>query len=130
MHILNNVETINYAFIANRWDAPGIGPLWRLWDFSLIALAVMHGFNGLRQVSCEYVVKPGTRVLVSTLIWAATIGLIGVGSYAIFMFKTDRPYVAQHPLKNRAPSNTSGPPPAPGPRPAEDAEPVPVHPAS
>ena len=23
MHILNNVETINYAFVANRWTAPG-----------------------------------------------------------------------------------------------------------
>ena len=51
MHILNNVETINYAFVAGRWTAPRTGWIWRLWDVSLISLAVIHGFNGLREVS-------------------------------------------------------------------------------
>jgi succinate dehydrogenase hydrophobic anchor subunit len=99
MHILNNVETINYAFVASRWDAPIWGPLWRLWDFSLIALALGHGFNGLRQVCFEYVARPGRRVLVATAIWVVTIALIGVGSYSIFMFKGDADYIARHPLK-------------------------------
>lgn len=106
MHIVNNVETINYAFIAGRWEAKGIlGPLWRIWDFSLIALAVIHGFNGLRQVAFEYVTRPGRRVLVGTLIWAATIGLIGIGSYAIFMFQGDSTYIAQHPAISNAPAS-------------------------
>ena len=100
MHLVNNVETINYAFIAGRWEAKGIfGPLWRIWDFSLIALAVLHGFNGLRQVSFEYITRPSRRVLAATLIWAATIGLIGVGSYAIFMFQGDKDYIAANPAK-------------------------------
>jgi len=103
MHIVNNVETINYAFIAGRWDAKRMGPFWRLWDFSLIALAVLHGFNGLRQVSFEYIASPSRRVLASTLIWAATIGLIGVGSYAIFMFQGDAAYIAAHPEVGHAP---------------------------
>ena len=94
MHILNNVETINYGFVAGRWDDPRLGPLWRMWDLSMIVLAVGHGFNGLRQILFEYIARPGRRVLVSTLIWCATVGLLGVGSYAIIMFKTDRPYMA------------------------------------
>jgi succinate dehydrogenase hydrophobic anchor subunit len=93
MHILNNVETINYQFGADRWDAPQLGALWRMWDFAMIALAVGHGFNGLRQVLFEYVAQPGRRVLLSTVIWLTSISLIGVGSYAIFMFKTDRGYI-------------------------------------
>jgi succinate dehydrogenase hydrophobic anchor subunit len=113
MHIRYNVETINYAFIAGRWDAPTVGPLWRLWDFSLIALAVIHGFNGLRQISYEYVARPGRRVLVSTLIWCCTIGLIGVGSYAIFMFKGQADYIAKNPDRSHPPAPI---PPGPGPK--------------
>ena len=70
MHILNNVETINYAFIASRWTAPRTGWIWRLWDLSLISLAVIHGFNGLRQVLYEYL-KPGARIIAGTITWVA-----------------------------------------------------------
>jgi succinate dehydrogenase hydrophobic anchor subunit len=122
MHILNNVETINYAFIAERWAAPRTGALWRLWDFAMITLALGHGFNGLRQVLYEYITRPGRRVLASTLIWAATITLTGIGSYAIFMFKPDEAYVREHPAKNHAPvtSDPGSPPkavPSPSPNP-------------
>jgi succinate dehydrogenase / fumarate reductase membrane anchor subunit len=49
VHIIFNVETINYAFVADRWTAPGWGVFWRLWDLAMVVLAVVHGFNGLRQ---------------------------------------------------------------------------------
>ena len=62
-HILNNVENINYEFVANRWADPASGVLWRLWDLTMINLAVLHGSNGLRQVLDEYVIGPGRRVL-------------------------------------------------------------------
>ena len=62
-HILNNVETINYYFVATRWGDPKTGVLWRLWDLTLINLAVLHGFNGLRQVLDEYVIRPNRRVM-------------------------------------------------------------------
>src|SRR5205807_1856831 len=75
------------------------GFLWRMWDFTMIVLAVGHGFNGLRQILYEYVTRPGRRVLTSTLIWMAAISLTGIGSYAIFMFQKDEAYVAKHPLK-------------------------------
>ena len=46
MHIVNNVETINYAFVASRWTAPRTGFLWRLMDLSLITLAVTGTARG------------------------------------------------------------------------------------
>jgi succinate dehydrogenase / fumarate reductase membrane anchor subunit len=92
-HILNNVETINYAFVASRWADPKTGVVWRLWDLTMINLAVFHGFNGLRQVLDEYVNHPGRRVLAHTLIWAATVVLLGLGSYAILMFTEDKSYI-------------------------------------
>src|SRR5579883_2848120 len=72
-HILHNVETVNYAFVADRWANPQTGVLWRLWDLAMINLAVFHGFNGLRQILDEYIVRPGRRVLTHTLIWSVAI---------------------------------------------------------
>jgi succinate dehydrogenase / fumarate reductase membrane anchor subunit len=92
-HILNNVENINYYFVATRWADPKTGFIWRLWDLTMINLAVFHGFNGLRQVLDEYITGPGRRVITHTLIWTATTFLIGVGSYAILMFQQDEAYI-------------------------------------
>jgi succinate dehydrogenase / fumarate reductase membrane anchor subunit len=92
-HILNNVENINYEFVANRWADPRIGVLWRLWDLTMINLAVLHGSNGLRQVLDEYVIHPGRRVLAHTLIWSGAILLMKLGTYAILMFEKDQAYI-------------------------------------
>lgn len=94
-HVLNNVETINYYFVATRWADPKTGVLWRLWDLTMINLAMFHGFNGLRQVLDEYVGRPGRKVLVHTLIWTAMFALMGLGTYSILMFQQDREYIEQ-----------------------------------
>jgi succinate dehydrogenase / fumarate reductase membrane anchor subunit len=94
-HILNNVENINYYFVSSRWADPTTGVLWRLWDLTMINLAVFHGFNGLRQVLDEYLNRPGWRVFAHTMIWSATVFLIGIGTYAILMFQQDTAYINQ-----------------------------------
>jgi succinate dehydrogenase / fumarate reductase, membrane anchor subunit len=94
-HIVNNVETINYEFVANRWGDSNTGVLWRLWDVTMINLAVLHGFNGLRQVLAEYVIRRNRRVLVNTLIWCSAIFLMLIGTYAILMFQKDQGYLNQ-----------------------------------
>jgi succinate dehydrogenase / fumarate reductase membrane anchor subunit len=98
MHILNNVETINYAFVANRWTAPRTGWIWRLWDASLISLAVIHGFNGLRQILYEYL-SAGGRIIAGTVTWSLTFLFIGAGGYSILMFQADTKFIKDHPLK-------------------------------
>lgn len=97
VHLLFNVETINYAFVADRWTDPHTGFLWRLWDLAMVVLAVFHGFNGLRQVLDEYIVRPARRVVAHTLIWTAVTIMIAVGSYAILMFEKDHQYIESHP---------------------------------
>ncbi|MGP0064827.1 MAG: succinate dehydrogenase hydrophobic membrane anchor subunit [Isosphaeraceae bacterium] len=94
-HILNNVENVNYEFVAGRWADPRTGVLWRLWDLTMINLAVLHGFNGLRQILDEYVTRPNRRVLLRTLIWTGAIFLMTIGSYAILMFEKDQAYINQ-----------------------------------
>ncbi len=92
-HIINNVEDVNYEFVAGRWADPKTGVIWRLWDLTMINLAVLHGANGLRQVLDEYVIRPGKRVLTHTLIWSGAIGLMVIGTYAILMFHKDTAYI-------------------------------------
>jgi succinate dehydrogenase / fumarate reductase membrane anchor subunit len=94
-HILNNVETINYYFVSNRWADPKTGVVWRLWDLTMINLAMFHGFNGLRQVLDEYVTRPGRRVIVHTLIWMSMTAMIVIGTFAILMFQKDDAYIEQ-----------------------------------
>ena len=94
-HILNNVENVNYEFVAGRWADPHTGVLWRLWDLVMINLAVMHGFNGLRQVLDEYVTRPNRRVALRTFIWFGAIFLMVIGTYAILMFEKDQAYINQ-----------------------------------
>ena len=111
MHILNNVETINYAFVASRWTAPRTGWIWRLWDVSLISLAVIHGFNGLREVLYEYL-NAGGRVVAGTVTWVLTLVFIGAGGYSILMFQPDEAHIRAHPLKieRTADSSATSPP--------------------
>ena len=103
MHLVNNVEYINYKFVADRWAAPKIGALWRIWDFAMITLALGHGFNGLRQVLFEYITRPARRVMASTIIWTVTLTLIAVGSYAIFMFQPDQAYIEKQAMTSASP---------------------------
>jgi succinate dehydrogenase / fumarate reductase membrane anchor subunit len=112
-HILNNVENINYYFVSNRWANPRTGVLWRLWDLTMINLAVLHGFNGIRQVLDEYVTWPGRRVLTHTLIWSAATFLIGIGTYAILMFEQDTHYINEWQAKRASSVASSSALPSP-----------------
>ncbi len=75
-HIANDVVTTNHAFVAERWD----NPLWRLFDWSLLALALAHGLTGIRRIIDDYVHRPTTR-------WITTVSLFGV-SGALFAWGT------------------------------------------
>jgi succinate dehydrogenase / fumarate reductase membrane anchor subunit len=93
MHILHNVEQVNYAFVANRWADPTSGVLWRLWDLTMVNLAVLHGINGLREILYEYIVRPSRRILASTILWSLAAFLIVIGTYAILLFQSDTDYL-------------------------------------
>jgi len=71
-------------FVGARWDMQVAGvPIWRVYDGLLLALAVIHGFNGLRYVVNDYAHHP---VLNRALNWAilfGTIALIVLGVAAL-----------------------------------------------
>jgi succinate dehydrogenase / fumarate reductase membrane anchor subunit len=68
----------------------------------LISLAVIHGFNGLREILYEYL-SAGGRVVAGTLTWSLTFLFIGAGGYSILMFQADEKYIEKHPTKIEKP---------------------------
>lgn len=86
MHVIQGVFSINQggtglaaSFVAARWAYLG----WRIYDAALLALALIHGFNGLRIVFNDYAHHPTVR---RGLTWAVVVGcaaLIIVGALAL-----------------------------------------------
>jgi succinate dehydrogenase / fumarate reductase membrane anchor subunit len=69
MHLFETgAERIDFGFVATRWESP----FWRTWDWMLLMLALVHGVNGLRNITLDYVKPAGVRA-------AITIGFTVIG---------------------------------------------------
>ncbi len=83
MHVVSGgVGRVNFLFVATRWRSP----FWRTWDWLLLSLALLHGINGLRVITMDYVRSKGWRFAVNTF-WAV-IGavLFALGTIIIVTF--------------------------------------------
>ena len=83
MHVVGEgVERVNFAFIATRWGSP----FWRAWDWALLVLALLHGINGLRVITLDYVRQAGARFAIN--IFFSTLGflLFVLGTVIVFTF--------------------------------------------
>ncbi|MEA2842431.1 MAG: succinate dehydrogenase / fumarate reductase, rane anchor subunit [Actinomycetota bacterium] len=81
-HILNDVVDTDYDFVAHRWD----NPLWRLFDWALLALALAHGLNGLRWIIDDYVRGPRARAAVKVALYGISGALFLAGTITIVTF--------------------------------------------
>ncbi len=81
-HVLNDVTATDFGFVARRWRSP----LWRIFDWSLLALALMHGLNGLRWIIDDYVRRPGVRATTKAVLYTITGLLFAYGTLTIFTF--------------------------------------------
>ncbi len=75
-HVLNSSGNLTIQFVADQWNSWG----WKAYDMLLLAFAVPHGINGLRNVLEDYIHQQGLvnalRVAlliftVATVLWAA-----------------------------------------------------------
>ena len=82
MHLINSVDDINFAFVAARWA----NPLWRVYDWFLLFLALVHGFNGVRVMVDDYVGSPGLRVVSLVALYSLTLFFLFAGSLVILTF--------------------------------------------
>ncbi len=81
-HIVNDVAETDSGFVADRWA----NPLWRLFDWALLALALFHGLNGLRWIIDDYVRPPARRALVKAGTYSLSLALFAYGTLTIFTY--------------------------------------------
>jgi succinate dehydrogenase / fumarate reductase membrane anchor subunit len=76
------IHQIDFAFVAGKWA----NPFWQIWDLLLLWLAMLHGCNGLRTIINDYATRQGTRFALKSLLVAATVIVVGLGTLVIFTF--------------------------------------------
>jgi succinate dehydrogenase / fumarate reductase, membrane anchor subunit len=87
MHVLDTgVDRVNFSFIAARWQSP----VWRTWDWMLLVLALIHGINGLRVITLDYVRPPGVRFAINMGFYVLGFALFVLGSVIVFTFDPSR----------------------------------------
>lgn len=82
-HIINDVVETDAVFVEERWD----NPVWRIFDWTLLALALLHGLNGLRWIIDDYVRSPAKRAAVKATIYTVSAVLFGYGTLVIVTFE-------------------------------------------
>ncbi|HEX7166426.1 MAG TPA: succinate dehydrogenase hydrophobic membrane anchor subunit [Acidimicrobiales bacterium] len=81
-HIIYDVVETDAAFVTARWD----NPLWRAYDWVLLALGLFHGINGLRWIIDDYVRTPAKRATVKALLYSVTGFLFFYGTLTIVTY--------------------------------------------
>ncbi len=81
-HIVNDVVETDYRFVRERWD----NPVWRIYDWVLLALGLFHGLNGLRYIIDDYVSVPARRAAIKALLYGVTGVLFAYGTLTIVTF--------------------------------------------
>lgn len=84
MHLINNVEVVNYQFVANRWASP----LWRTYDILLLFLALAHGLNGVRVLIYDYIYSRGWRVFAMSALYITALFFMLIGAQVIITFQS------------------------------------------
>jgi succinate dehydrogenase / fumarate reductase membrane anchor subunit len=83
MHVTTDVACTTYQFVAMRYD----NPLWRLYDWLLLTLALLHGMNGLRVVIDDYVHERGARLTLMSMAGTLTLIFFMLGTITLITFQ-------------------------------------------
>ena len=83
MHLINNIEVIDYAFVVRRYGTP----FWRTYDLVMLWLALIHGLNGARTLVEDYVSTRGWRTLSLASIYVLEFVFLALGSLVILTFQ-------------------------------------------
>lgn len=78
----DGVNQIDFAFVAGKWA----DPLWRIWDFVMLVLAMIHGGNGMRLLINDYARTTWLRKTLKVVLTTSVTVIIVLGSLVIFTF--------------------------------------------
>jgi succinate dehydrogenase / fumarate reductase membrane anchor subunit len=82
-HVTTDVACTSYQLIAARYA----NPFWRLYDWLLLTLALLHGVNGLRVVIDDYVRTRGLRLTLQSALGILTLVFFLLGTITLVTFQ-------------------------------------------
>src|ERR1043166_7520479 len=82
-HVTTDVSCTSYQLVAGRYT----NPLWRLYDWLLLTLALLHGMNGLRVVIDDYVQGHGARLTLLSIAGTLTLTFFMLGTITLITFQ-------------------------------------------
>jgi succinate dehydrogenase / fumarate reductase, membrane anchor subunit len=96
MHVLTQLtgQEVNFGFVTERWGSP----FWRIYDFLLLVLALIHGVNGTRVVIGDFVHRGGLRTTLLLGLAAVTAVWLVLGMVVIIGFNPDTAGVSVSPF--------------------------------
>lgn len=87
MHVVDEgIDRVDFGFVATRWGSP----FWRTWDWVMLVLALIHGINGLRVITQDYVRRPAARFAIDMVFLTLGIVLFALGTVVVFTFDPSR----------------------------------------
>jgi succinate dehydrogenase / fumarate reductase membrane anchor subunit len=81
-HVLNSASNLTIQFVAEQWNSWG----WRAYDILLLAFAIPHGVNGLRNVLEDYIHNETTMKWINIVLAVFVIATVLWAGYAIVNF--------------------------------------------
>ncbi|THJ67921.1 succinate dehydrogenase [Arthrobacter echini] len=78
----DGISGVDFGFVAGKWAST----LWRIWDLTMLWLAMLHGTNGIRVIINDYAEKSSTRMWLKGVLYTATAVIVVLGTLVIFTF--------------------------------------------
>ena len=94
-HVSYDVSCTSYQLVAARYA----NPYWRVYDWLLLTLALLHGMNGLRVVIDDYVRTHAWRIRIESLLGFVVLVLFMVGTVTLITFQPVAGSLGQHCIK-------------------------------
>ena len=82
-HVSTDVSCTSYQLVSIRYE----NPFWRLYDWLLLTLALLHGMNGLRIVVDDYVRTRGWRLTLLSTVGVVTLVFFLLGTITLITFQ-------------------------------------------
>jgi len=94
-HVTTDVACTSYRLVAARYA----NPFWRVYDWLLLTLALLHGMNGLRIIVNDYVRSQAWRIRIESLLGFLVLVLFMVGTVTLITFQPVAGSLGQHCIK-------------------------------